>query len=411
MPKRLREVPPTAGLPLRWRDFLPTPGHRLESGLAGFLHLPPVQIECSGTAALIVALTALKRVSPRRAVVLPAYSCPLVVLAVMQCGLKPVLCDLRTDHFDFDPKSLAAICGDDTLAIVPTHLGGRVADLGVVGDIAQRCGAFVIEDAAQALGASWRGRPVGTHGDAGFYSLAVGKGLTLYEGGVLLARDTGMRQRLRAISDQIAPYRWGQELWRLLQLIGYAAFYRPLGLLLAYGFPRRRALRQGKFIEAVGDDFSPPVPVHRVGTWRRAIGANAVTRLPDFIESLAAQAAVRKPRLGAIPGVRVLDDPEHGRGTWPYFMVLMPTARACDAALKQLWPASVGVSRMFVHALPDYPYLAQYLGQSDVPNARDFAARMLTISNSLWLREAEFEQICVVIANCARDHVPSSASS
>lgn len=411
MPKRLREVPPTAGLPLRWRDFLPTPGHRLESGLAGFLHLPPVQIECSGTAALIVALTALKRVSPRRAVVLPAYSCPLVVLAVMHCGLKPVLCDLRTDHFDFDPKSLAAICGDDTLAIVPTHLGGRVADLGVVADIAQRCGAFVIEDAAQALGASWRGRPVGTHGDAGFYSLAVGKGLTLYEGGVLLARDTGMRQRLRAISDQIAPYRWGQELWRLLQLIGYAAFYRPLGLLLAYGFPRRRALRQGKFIEAVGDDFSPPLPVHRVGTWRRAIGANAVTRLPDFIESLAAQAAVRKPRLGAIPGVRVLDDPEHGRGTWPYFMVLMPTARACDAALKQLWPASVGVSRMFVHALPDYPYLAQYLGQSDVPNARDFAARMLTISNSLWLREAEFEQICVVIANCARDHVPSSASS
>jgi len=411
MAERLREVPPTAGLSLRWRDFLPTPGHRLESGLAAFLHLPPVQIESSGTAALIIALTALKRTSPRRTVVLPAYTCPLVVLAVVHCGLKPGLCDLRTDHFDFDPQSLAAICGDDTLAIVPTHLGGRVAELDVVADIAQRCGAFVIEDAAQSLGASWRGRSVGTHGDAGFYSLAVGKGLTLYEGGVLLARDAGMRHQLRAVSDQIAPYRRGQELWRLLQLIGYAAFYRPFGLHFAYGLPRRRALRRGKFIEAVGDDFSPPLPVHRVGAWRRAIGANALTRLPEFIESTAAQAAMRKPRLAAIPGVRVLDDPEHGRGTWPYFMVLMPTARARDAALKELWPASVGVSRLFVHALPDYPYLARYLGQADVPNARDFAARMLTISNSPWLCEAGFEQICAVIADCARNHAPSSASS
>jgi len=411
MPERLREIPPTAGLPLRWRDFLPTPGRRLESGLAAFLHLPPVQIECSGTAALIVALTALKRVSARRAVVVPAYSCPLVVLAIAHCGLKPVLCDLRAGHFDFEPQALDAVCGDETLAVVPTHLGGRVADLDVVTALAHRRGAFVIEDAAQSLGARWHGRPIGTLGDAGFYSMAVGKGLTLYEGGVLLARDTGLRQRLRAVSDQIAPYHQGWELRRLLELVGYTALYRPRGLHFAYGIPRRRALRKGEFIKAVGDDFSADLPVHRVGTWRRAIGANALMRLPEFIETLAAQAAVRKPRLAAIPGVRILDDPEHGNGTWPYFMVLMPSARACDAALARLWPAGLGVSRLFVHALPDYSYLMPYLGKADVPNARDFAARMLTVSNSPWLRETDFAQICSVLADCVRDQAPSNASS
>ena len=72
MPDALREVPPTAGLPLRWRDFLPAPGRSLEAGMAALLRLPAVQIECSGTAALIVALTTLKQASARRAVIIPA---------------------------------------------------------------------------------------------------------------------------------------------------------------------------------------------------------------------------------------------------------------------------------------------------------------------------------------------------
>ncbi len=397
MPDQLREIPPTAGLPLHWRDFLPASGHAFEAGLATFLHSPSVQIECSGTTALIVALTALKRTSARRSVVIPAYTCPLVALAIQHCGLKPVLCDLRQDHFDLSPRTLEEVCNDDTLAIIPTHLGGRVADVDNVKKIALRIGASVIEDAAQSLGATWQGQPVGTLGDVGFYSLAVGKGLTLYEGGVLVARDADLRRRLHETSKQIAPYRLFQEMRRLLELAGYTALYRPFGLRLAYGAPLRRALRKGKLIEAVGDDFSADIPVHRVGAWRRTIGANALARLPSFLDALSEQAAARKKRLAMIPGISVMDDPEGGRGTWPYFMVLMPTAQARDAALARLWPAGLGVSRLFIHALPDYPYLAMHLGKVNVPNARDFAARMLTISNSPWLREPDFLRICAVL--------------
>lgn len=397
MSDRLREVPPTAGLPLRWRDFLPTRGRSLEDGIAALLHLPPVQIECSGTAALVVALTALKRDSTRRSVVIPAYTCPLVALAITHCGLKPVLCDLRKDHFDMCQQTLESLCGEDTLAIIPTHLGGRVADIVSVKNIALRFGASVIEDAAQSLGATWQGQPVGAMGDAGFYSLAVGKGLTLYEGGVLVARDEGLRRRLHETSKQIAPYRLTWEIRRLLELAGYAVLYRPLGLRLAYGAPLRRALQKGRLIEAVGDDFSADIPAHRVGAWRRAIGANALDRLPAFLAELSAQAATRKKKLAAIPGVTVMDDPEGGRGTWPYLMVLMPNTQARDAALARLWSAGLGVSRLFIHALPDYPYLAGPFGKADVPNARDFAARMLTISNSPWLHESDFLRICSVI--------------
>jgi len=401
VPEAWREVPPTAGLPLRWRDFLPPRGRSLEAGLAALLQLPPVQVECSGTAALIVALTTLKQLSPRRSVVIPAYTCPLVALAIVHCGLKPVLCDLRKDHFDLCLRTLEATCDDDTLAIIPTHLGGRLADVAGVKKIAQGSGAMVIEDAAQALGATCQGRPAGASGDIGFYSLAVGKGLSLYEGGVLVTRDAGLRARLRETSERLAPYRPARELQRLLQLAGYAALYRPAGLRLAYGLPLRRALGKGRLIEAVGDDFTDAIPRHRVGAWRRAIGANALGRLPLFLEKLSRQAATRKARLATIPGIRVMDDPEGGRGTWPYFMVLMPGVQARDAALAQLWSTGLGVSRLFIHALPDYPYLAAPLGGADVPHARDFAARMLTVSNSPWLREADFLRVCAVLAEHA----------
>jgi perosamine synthetase len=98
--------------------------------------------------------------------------------------------------------------------------------------------------------------------------------------------------------------------------------------------------------------------------------------------------------LRKIQGLTVIDDPADSCGTWPFLMVLMPTARARDAALAHLWAAGLGVSRLFIHALPDYPYLATALGASDVPNARDFAARMLTISNSPWLEASDFDRIC-----------------
>ena len=119
----MREIPPTAGLPLTWRDLFPA-GASLEQGLADFIHVPAVQITCSGTAAQIITLTTLKKQNPRRKVILPAYTCPLVALAILHCGLQPVLCDLQPDHFDLDHDRLAALCDANTLAIIATHLAG-----------------------------------------------------------------------------------------------------------------------------------------------------------------------------------------------------------------------------------------------------------------------------------------------
>ncbi|MHB1273162.1 MAG: DegT/DnrJ/EryC1/StrS family aminotransferase [Rhodanobacter sp.] len=402
LPRRHHELPPTAGLPLRLGDLLPGAA-TLADRVAAQLGTPPLQLECSGTASLLIALTALHELQPlRRQVVIPAFTCPLVAIAVHQAGLEVKLCDLRAGHYDMEPMALQAACNEQTLAIVPTHLGGRVAHVDAALAVARAVGAYVIEDAAQALGARHDGRSVGLLGDVGFFSLAAGKGLSIYEGGLLLARDPLLRDRLARTAARIVPRSIGRECRRSLELLGYAALYRPHGLRLAYGNPLRRALRRGDPVGAVGDDFPLSVPLHRVGRWRQAVGAHAAARLPAFLDQLSAQAQRRLPRLRRIDGIAVLDDPPGAHGTWPFLLLLLPDQQRRDAALAQLWQAGMGVSRLYIHALPDYAYLAGVVPPQHVPNARDFAARSLSISNSPWVIDADFEAICGVLEAALR---------
>jgi perosamine synthetase len=389
-----RELPPTAGLPLRISDLLPGDGD-LAAPLAAWLGVDEVQIECSGTASLVLLLHAMKRLQPQRSeVVVPAWTCPLVAIAIHHAGLTVRLCDLAFEHYDMAADALRTVCNERTLAIVPTHLAGRIADVQTSISVAAEVGAFVIEDAAQALGAQRNGRSVGLDGDAGFFSLAVGKGLTLFEGGVLHIRNIALREAVAQMRDVLIPSSRRWEWRRSFELLGYAAFYRPSLLELAYGRPLRNALAAGDPVAAVGDDFGLNIPLHRVGSWRQSVGVRALTRLPAFLRDTRAQALRRVERLRQIEGVTVLADSPGANGFWPFLLLIMPSETIRDDALQTLWPSGLGVSRLFIHALPDYDYLEGIVALSDIPHARDIAARSLTISNSLWLDEASFERIC-----------------
>jgi dTDP-4-amino-4,6-dideoxygalactose transaminase len=390
---RHQELPPTAGLPLKLADLRPGAA-TLAADIAALLDVPALQLECSGTACLLIALLTLRELHPqRRCEVVPAYTCPLVAIAVHQAGLELVLCDLRPGHYDMDPVALRSVCDERTLAIVPTHLGGRVADTDDALTVARSVGAFVIEDAAQALGATRGGRSVGLTGDIGFFSLAAGKGLSTYEGGLLFARDPALHQHMIQTSGRIVPKRFGWELRRSIELFGYAALYRPGGLRLAYGNPLRRALRRGDPVAAVGDDFPLDIPLHRVGRWRQSVGARAAARLPEFLAACSAQATRRITQLREVEGLEVLDDPPGARGTWPFFLMLARDQPQRDAILARLWQAGLGISRLFIHALPDYAYLKTTVPTTYAPNAREFAARSFTLSNSPWVDDRDFELI------------------
>ena len=402
-------VPPTAGLPLAVADLRPWGSADLKGALAQWLRVPAVQLECSGTSALMVALAALRRLAPaaRTEVVIPAYTCPLVPLAIAQSGLQARLCDLRPDVPDMSPEHLRTLCGERTLAVMPTHLCGRVADVPAALECARAVGAYVIEDAAQALGARVHGESVGWQGDLGFFSLAVGKGLTTFEGGVLLAREPAMRAALQAESRAgVRPSRaW--ELRRSAELLGYALLYRPRGLGLAYGRPLRAALARGDWVQAAGDDFGAAIPRHTLGAWRRRVGRRALRRLAGFQAQLESQAHLRMARLAALPGLEVVGDFVPGtRGVWPVLLLRLPSAAARDALLRAHWGEGLGLSLPFVHALPDYGRYDHVLAGArgeELPQARDWAARLLAISNSPWLDEARFARLLQILERFALD--------
>ena len=398
-------VPPTAGLPLQWADLLPWGGGDFAQQLAAWLGVHSVQLECSGTSALMVALRSLRQLRPERSeVIAPAYTCPLVALAIAQCGLQMRLCDLRADALDMDADCLRQLCSDKTLAVLPTHLCGRVADVDAALQCAHAVGAYVIEDAAQALGARCEGQSVALKGDVGFFSLAVGKGLSTFEGGVLITRDAVLRDVLRATGGD-TKFNLCWELRRSVELLGYATFYRPSGLRMAYGKPLELALSRGNWVEAAGDDFDDFIPRHSLGGWRQTVGSKALRRLSAFQQQTAEQARARVAQLRAC-GLEVVDDmAADAQGVWPVILLRLPSQQARDAVLQAHWGDGSGLSLPFVHVLPDYGCYDHVLGAArhdDVSRARDWAQRLLAISNSPWLSDARFAHVLANIQAATR---------
>lgn len=159
----------------------------------------------SGLDALKLALEALG-VGPGDEVIVPAHTFIASALSISAVGARPVLVDVEEDSFNLDPKRIEAALTPRTKAIMPVHLYGQPADLDPILDIARRHGLRVIEDASQAHGARYRGRRVGTFGDAGCFSFYPGKNLGAYgDAGGLVTDDDAVAERVRFLRN------YGQE--------------------------------------------------------------------------------------------------------------------------------------------------------------------------------------------------------
>jgi dTDP-4-amino-4,6-dideoxygalactose transaminase len=155
----------------------------------------------SGTSALALALRA-AGIGAGDEVIVPALTYIASALAVVHAGAEPVFCDVRDDTGLLDPRSAADAVSDRTAAILPVHLYGQCADMDAVRGLADRHSLFVLEDAAQAHGASWRGRRAGSLGDAAAFSFYPSKNLgALGDGGAVCTGDSALAERLRRLRD------------------------------------------------------------------------------------------------------------------------------------------------------------------------------------------------------------------
>lgn len=156
----------------------------------------------NGTDALLMALMGLE-IGPGDEVILPPFTFVATAAAVERVGAKPVFADVEERYFNIDPDAIEAAITPRTKAIMPVHLYGQCADMRRISAIAKAHSLRVIEDAAQALGATQDGRPACTFGDAACVSFYPTKNLgAAGEAGLLATADPELFERLRVIRNQ-----------------------------------------------------------------------------------------------------------------------------------------------------------------------------------------------------------------
>jgi len=176
-------------------------GRRVETRLAERLGVPRVLLTTSCTHALELALLALG-IGPGQEVICPSFTFVSTANAILRVGATPVLADIEETGLGLDPADTERRLSPRTAAMLPVHYAGFAAPMDELLDLARRRGLKVVEDAAQGLGASFRGRPLGALGDAGCFSFHETKNVTCGEGGALALRDRTVAERAEIIREK-----------------------------------------------------------------------------------------------------------------------------------------------------------------------------------------------------------------
>lgn len=154
----------------------------------------------SGTAALQAALYSLD-IKKGDEVIVPSFTFVASANAIASTGAKPVFADILKENFTIDPESIIKKITRKTKAIMPVHLYGHISSIDRIREIAKKHNVSVIEDAAQSLGSTFKGRQTGTFFELGCYSLYPGKVMTSGEGGVIVTNNKRLYEKLQMIRN------------------------------------------------------------------------------------------------------------------------------------------------------------------------------------------------------------------
>src|SRR6185436_12442329 len=244
-------------------------------------------------------------------IIFPSLTFWVVPELAKVAGLKVVFADVDPRTFNMDPASVERQITDKTRAIVPTHLYGLPCDMDAILDIASRHNLIVLEDCAHSLGATFKGRPVGTFGTGALFSFQTLKPLNCYGGGLALLQDAAVAARVRQIVDALP---WPSEkrvTERLLMGRLQRIFIKPWVFSISL-FP---ILWVSALIDANPDVFLwekirslHPLPeqyTERFPNVQAVIGLEALKHLDEWTTQAQANAAYVNRTLTGIPGIQL----------------------------------------------------------------------------------------------------------
>lgn len=324
---------------------------RFESAFAEFCQTRYALSCCNGTVALHLALLALG-VGSDDEVIVPTLTYVATANAVTYCGARPVFIDSEPETWNLDPTLLERLITPRTKGVIVVHLYGHPVDMDPVLAVARKHGLFVIEDAAEAHGAEYKGRRVGSLGDIATFSFYGNKILTTGEGGMVVTNDDRLAERVRRLKGQ------GMDPQR------------------RYWFPM------------VGYNY-------RMTNIAAAIGLAQLEKADWHIARRREIAAHYAHRLRGVPGIELQPEKSWARNVyWMTSIVLnekAPISR--DDLMARLAEAGIETRPLFypIHILPMYRSLVE--GQQ-FPVAERLAASGLNLPSSATLSEEDVDYVC-----------------
>lgn len=205
----------------------------LESSLRDFLRVENVQLAPMCRSALYLLIK--NAVEPGKEIILSPYTIADVINMVILAGARPVFADIDASTCNIDADKAAALINERTAAILATHLHGLPAEIDKLKSLAESHDILLMEDAAQAFGASYGGKMLGTIGDAGVFSFGTYKNVNAWYGGAVTCRDDELAGRLRDDVAAMPPQSRGMVIGRMLQgLTTDIATWPPLFRLFTF---------------------------------------------------------------------------------------------------------------------------------------------------------------------------------
>jgi len=333
---------------------------KFEAAFAAYIGRKHAITTTNGTSALHLALAGLG-VTEGDEVIIPDFTMVACIDAILYCGALPVLCDIEPETFTIDPRDIERKITKKTKVIMPVHVYGHPADMDEILALAKQHGIAVLEDAAEAHGAKYRGRMCGAMGDAAAFSFYGNKIITTGEGGMVVTDNDVLAARLRRLKD------------------------------LAHS-PERRFWH-----EEIGFNY-------RMTNLQAALGLGQLESIASFLERKRTMAQRYSAGLQGIAGLRTpitKDDCENV--FWMYAIVLdatFPLSRdAFRAALKDR-----GIdTRDFFYPLHGMPLAAPFVQQKDqFPVADDVALRGCYLPSGLAITDAQIDTVIDAIRTIAR---------
>jgi perosamine synthetase len=329
---------------------------RFEEEFARFLGSGHVRT-CSteyGRMALYFILKAMA-LPPGSEIIVPALTFWVVPEIARVAGLKPVFADIDPNLFTLDPRAVERAITPNTRAVLPTHLYGLSCNMDPILELARRHDLKVIEDCAHSLGATYKGRMVGTLGDASFFSFQAFKPLNTYGGGLAWMRDADLARRVGEFADGEA---WPTEK-RVEGILRSGklqhTFIRPRVFTYSL-FPIWYAASwvNAKPEKRLWENVRPlsPLPEHYRGRFtnvQAAIGLAGLERMPEFIERTRRHARMLDDLLGDARDIVVPRIPADRTHVYYQYCAYVPDS---EAIVKRCIRRGVDVAPMHVDVCP-----------------------------------------------------------